>query len=100
MLDSNGPAGGSHLMNMSTSMRVINRARVLLLIRRQPGLPRAEISRLTGLSKATVSDHISEMLQAGLLHQDLGAKGQQRNAGLHINRAAGVAVGIELGPEE
>ena len=81
-------------------MRVINRARVIFLIRRQPGLTRADLSRLSGLSKATVSNHVGELLEAGLLYEDHGNGSHPRKAGLRLNRAAGIALGIELSPEE
>jgi predicted NBD/HSP70 family sugar kinase len=85
---------------MSTSMRVINRARVLFLVRRQPGLTRADLSRLTGLSKATVSNHVAELLEASLLYEDQKGGSRMRNTGLHLNRDAGLALGIELSPDE
>jgi len=91
---------GSNLAAISTSMRVINRARVIFLIRRQPGLTRADLSRLSGLSKATVSNHVGELLEAGLLYEDHGNGSHPRKAGLRLNRDAGIAVGIELSPEE
>jgi predicted NBD/HSP70 family sugar kinase len=81
-------------------MRVINRARLMFLVRRQPGLTRAELSRITGLSKGTVSDHISGLLDAGLLYEDQGNGSRQRNTGLHLNRDAGIAVGVELAPDQ
>ncbi len=100
MPGANRPVAGSHLVSISTSMRVINRARVLFLVRRQPGLTRANISRRTGLSKATVSNHVAELLQAGLLYEDQGNGSRVRNTGLRLNREAGLALGIELSPDE
>ncbi len=96
----NQPIVGSTLVRVSTSMRVINRARLVFLVRRQPGLTRVELSRITNLSKGTVSNHVSELLDAGLLYEDQKHGSRQRNIGLHLNRDAGVAIGIELAPDE
>jgi predicted NBD/HSP70 family sugar kinase len=89
---------GSSLMSLSTSIRAINRARIIALIRRNSGLTRVDVSRISGLSKGTVSNHITELLNEGLLYED--SEKRQRKTGLFLNRKAGVAVGIELSPNE
>lgn len=60
---------GSQLVTMSTSMRVNEQTRVIFLIRQQPSLTRTQISRLTGLSKATGSNLLSELLVADVLNE-------------------------------
>ena len=81
---------------MSTSIRDINRARIISFIRRNPHTTRAELSRLTGLSKGTVSNHVCEMIGQGILYEVQEQAGQQRNMGLKLDREAGSAIGIEL----
>jgi len=87
-------------MPVSTSIRAINRARIISLIRRHSGLTRAELCQLSGLSKGTISNHVAELLAEGLLYEDGGQEGRRRKRGLWLNRDAGRAVGIELAPEE
>jgi predicted NBD/HSP70 family sugar kinase len=83
-----------------TSVRSINRARVISLIRHNPGLIRADISRLTGLSRATVSAVVDEIISEGYLYEDRGNGARQRRLGLYLNRDAGVAIGLEFRPGE
>ena len=83
-----------------TSIRGINRARLISLIRRRPGLTRTALSLASGLSKATVSTLVAELLAEGFLFEDDAEGSRQRNTNLYLNRKAGVAVGIELSAEE
>jgi predicted NBD/HSP70 family sugar kinase len=87
-------------LSLSTSIRAINRARLLFLIRRQPGLTRTDLSRLTGLSKGAISNHVAELLDEGMLYEKEALGDRQRNSALWLNRNAGVAVGIELAADE
>ena len=84
----------------ATSVRSINRARVISLIRRNPGLIRADLSRLTGLSRATVSAVVDEIISEGFLYEDRQGGARQRRLGLYLNRDAGVAIGLEFRPGE
>ncbi len=83
----------------ATSIRAINRARIISLVRRRPRVTRADLSRRTGLSKGTVSNLVAELLSEGVLSEESGS-GRRRNAGLWLNGRAGLAVGIELSPDE
>ena len=87
-------------MPAPTSIRAINRARIISLVRRNPGSTRVDLSRLSGLSKGTVSNHVAEMLDEGLLYEDRQWDEQQRGTGLWLNRDAGLAGGIELSSDE
>ncbi len=91
---------GYGFLPQSTSVRAINRARIISLVRRYPGLTRTDLSRLSGLSKATVSTLVTELLSEGLLYEDSKDGGRQRKTSLRLNREAGVAVGFELSPGE
>jgi predicted NBD/HSP70 family sugar kinase len=93
-------ASGYSFAAPMTSIRAINRARIISLIRRRPGVTRADLSRLSGLSKGTVSNHVAELLDKGFLHQDHQHDKRRRKTGLWVNRNAGFAIGIELSPEE
>jgi glucokinase-like ROK family protein len=88
------------LLPQITSIRAINRARIVSLIRRRPGLSRTELSRLTQLSKGTISKLVAELLEEGFLYEHHGERKRQRNTGLYLNRNAGLAVGLELSPGE
>lgn len=88
------------LRKQATSIRAINRARIISLIRRQPGLTRAKLSRITGLSKGTISNHVAELLQEGLLYETDSRQTRRRKIGLRLSRNAGLAIGIELAPGE
>jgi len=81
-----------------TSIRVINRKRVLALILHHPGLTRTELAEACGLSTATVSSLVAELLEGGILHEHDSGGGVPRNRTLWLNRHAGCAIGIELSP--
>lgn len=83
-----------------TSVRAINRARIISLIRRNPGIIRADLARLSGLSRATVSALVDEIIAKGFLYEDSEHGTRQRRLGLYINRDAGVAVGLDFRPGE
>lgn len=99
-MDVNSLTKNHSFLSLSTSIRAINRARLILLIRRQPGLTRTDLSRLSGLSKGAISNHTAELLAEGILYEKDGAADRQRNSGLWLNRHVGVAVGIELSAGE
>jgi predicted NBD/HSP70 family sugar kinase len=99
-MDVNGVNKSHSFLSLSTSIRAINRARLILSIRRLPGLTRTDLSRLTGLSKGAVSNHVAELLADGLLYEKDGAADRQRNSALWLNRNAGYAVGIELAADQ
>ena len=83
-----------------TSVRAINRARIISLIRRHPGIIRADLARLSGLSRATVSALVDEIIAKGFLYEDSEHGARQRRVGLYVNRDAGAAVGLDFRPGE
>jgi predicted NBD/HSP70 family sugar kinase len=88
----------SDVLASETSIRVINRKRVLTLILYRPGLTRTELAEACGLSAATVSSLVAELLDEGILREHDSGGRLQRNRTLWLNRNAGCAVGIELSP--
>ncbi len=94
------PVGRSSFLPEATAVRSINRARIISVIRGNPGIYRADISRITGLSRATISALVDELISEGFLYEDRGGGARQRRLGLYVNRDAGVAIGLEFRPGE
>ena len=69
------------------------------LISFQPGIGRADIARLTGMARSTVSDHIQPLLDAGLFsEQKARYAGRGRpSVGLTLNARAGVVLVADIG---
>lgn len=85
--------GDQHLV------KEINRSIVLETIRRHSPLSRAQTSALTGLHKGTVSSLVNELIESGLVIE-LGpgpSSGGRKPVLLLFNKAAGYAMGIDLG---
>ncbi|NLD71086.1 MAG: ROK family transcriptional regulator [Chloroflexi bacterium] len=83
----------------TASMRAANRAALVAAVRRHGPITRSALSEWTGLSKGAVSSLVAELLRDGVLYEEDAAAGG-RNRALHLNRALGVALGIELGTSE
>lgn len=88
------------MIDQPTSIKEINYLRVLNLLRLHPGISRAEIVNQTGLSKATVSTIVSELMNEELVCED-GAGVQLASAGrrpvrLKLNGQVRLAIGVEL----
>jgi predicted NBD/HSP70 family sugar kinase len=84
--------------------RVASRRSVIAVLQRDGPLTRSELVSLTGLSRATVSSVVSELQHTGLVvdgeaEPDGGpaTAAGRRGALVSLNRAAGVAVGIDFG---
>jgi predicted NBD/HSP70 family sugar kinase len=82
-------------------MREHNSALLLNLLFKQQGLSRADLSRMTGLSRSTVSAIIDALIEEHLVKEvGIGvgdAKGGRRPTLLEFNDDAFAVVGIELG---
>ena len=93
-----GKEYGSSLL----SLREHNRGRVVRVLRDRGTASRAEIARLTGLSRSTVSSLISELQDIGLVVERRatpnGAAGQQGRPPvlLGLDRSAGALVGLDF----
>lgn len=72
---------------------------IFQLIREAGPLARADIGRITGLSKSTVSQHVERLLRLGLVTEEPDARypaGRKRKQ-LVFNESAGYVVAIDLG---
>ncbi|HBX70366.1 MAG TPA: ROK family transcriptional regulator [Chloroflexi bacterium] len=84
-----------------TTMREMNLALVLNTLRQHKVISRAEIARLTGLQKATVSSLIKELLAKNYV-MELGIDSSSNQVGrpsnkLGLNPDAGCIIGAEIG---
>jgi predicted NBD/HSP70 family sugar kinase len=85
-----------------TSLRELNRGRVIESLRELGVASRAEIARSTGLSPATVSTLVGQLVEAGLV-VDAPQRLSRRSQGgrppalITLDPAAGVAIGIDFG---
>ena len=80
-------------------VKKINKSLVLEQIRQRAPISRALIAERTGLTKATVSSLVQELIDSHLVHE-IGAgksRGGRRPMMLHFNSNAGHAIGIDLG---
>jgi predicted NBD/HSP70 family sugar kinase len=85
------------------NLREEGRLRVLQALYDSAGTSRPELARVTGLSRATVSSLVVDMIAAGLVCEDSGpAEPGNRSTGrpaqpLSLNRSAAYAVGADIG---
>jgi predicted NBD/HSP70 family sugar kinase len=98
------PAGSGSL----ESLRERNRRRLVDTLRRRGSASRAELARLTGLSRSTVSTLVADLQTGGLVveHPDPRAPGRDRTPQqgrpptlLTLDRSAGLVLGIDFGHE-
>jgi predicted NBD/HSP70 family sugar kinase/DNA-binding CsgD family transcriptional regulator len=84
------------------SLRASNRDRVLVALRENGAISRAEIARRTGLSRSTVSSVVRDLTAAGMVSEGLAAAGAGEKRGrpavpVTLDPVAGVALGIDVG---
>jgi len=84
------------------SLREGNRKRVIDAMRERGVASRAELARITGLSRSTVSTIVADLLDSGLASERDGEAGDSASAGrppvmVSLNPSAGLAVGIDFG---
>lgn len=84
------------------ALRERNRARVIDVLTRTGTASRADIARLTGLSRTTVSSLVAELRERGLITEAQSggaANGSRGRPGvlLALEPAAGAAVGVDFG---
>jgi len=80
----------------------INRSAILQRIRERPGLSRAELGRVLGLSPATVTRLVGQLLEEGLVIERESEPGARRSSGrrpraLYLNHEAYHLIGVDLG---
>ena len=84
------------------SLREDNRRRVIDALRQNGVASRAELSRITALSRSTISTIVGDLLEAGLAAERDGQPAGEAHAGrppvmISLNPAAGLALGIDFG---
>jgi len=91
------------------SLRAHNRRRVIDALRQQGTASRAELARLTGLSRSTVSSLVAELQDSGLVIETArtggGGGSHQQGQGrppvlLTLDRRAGAVVGLDFGHDD
>jgi predicted NBD/HSP70 family sugar kinase len=84
------------------SLREDNRRRVIDTLRQHGIASRAELSRITALSRSTISTIVGDLLEAGLAAERDGQPAGETHAGrppvmISLNPSAGLALGIDFG---
>ncbi|MEH7416876.1 ROK family protein [Neobacillus drentensis] len=76
-----------------------NKSLVLQMIIEKEPISRADIAQVTGLNKGTVSSMVNELLEEELIYESGPGEssGGRRPVLLHFNKAAGYAIGIDIG---
>jgi predicted NBD/HSP70 family sugar kinase len=94
------PAG--MLINTATpsSVRAVNRSIILGLIRRRQPISRAELARLTGIFRSSVSDIVDELLAEGLVKEERSAPSQRGRVpmSLTLNDSGHRVLGLNIRP--
>jgi predicted NBD/HSP70 family sugar kinase len=84
------------------SLREGNRKRVIDALRERGVASRAELARITGLSRSTISTIVGDLLESGLAGERDGQRAGETHAGrppvmISLNGSAGLALGIDFG---
>jgi len=84
------------------SLRESNRRHVIDALRESGSASRAELARITGLSRSTVSTIVADLLDSGLAgerdgHPDGAAHAGRPPVMVSLNERAGIALGIDFG---
>ena len=92
-------------MGQLENLRLVNRARVVDVLRQRAAVSRSDLVRLTGLSRTTVASVVADLQARGLVveRRDRGRRRPQSGRGrppmlLSLHAAAGAALGISLRP--
>jgi predicted NBD/HSP70 family sugar kinase len=85
-----------------TSLKEENRKRVIDALRTTGVASRAELGRLTGLSRSTISTIVGDLLESGLVDERDVPPTESAHAGrppvmISLNGSAGLALGIDFG---
>lgn len=91
---------GNYLKSQNTSQRQVNRAYILRTLQAQQPLARVDLARETGLSRATVSSIVDELVEESLV-EEIGAtasRGGRRPILLRVRSGmqGRCAIGLEL----
>lgn len=80
-----------------SSLREANRARLVRAVQHHGSLTQVELSRVTGLSPASVSNIVTELTEAGVLDTSPSIRSGRRARLVALSRSAGVLAGIDIG---
>lgn len=80
-----------------SSLREANRTLIVEAVKRHGGLTQVELAGTTGLSAATVSTIVKELLAAGLVETHMTIRSGRRAQLVTVARRVGLAVGILIG---
>ena len=96
-----GVTSAAHPLRRTTDPRSANLGRVLDTLRLQGPLPRTDIVHRVGLSRATVSSLLGELLERQLVQETPDARrpesGGRPPAVVELEPSAGAAVGVDVG---
>jgi predicted NBD/HSP70 family sugar kinase len=89
-------------MGALEDLRELNRLRIVDELRRRGGASRGEIAEALGLSRTTITTVVADLLACGLVVERLPSNGSPRARGrpaalLHLDAAAGAALGVDFG---
>lgn len=84
------------------ALKETNRQRVIAVLRTKGAASRADISRMSGLSRSTVSNVVADLIAAGLALEGDEARPASGGTGrpavpVHLDPSAGAALGLEIG---
>lgn len=80
-----------------TSLREANRTRIVDAVKRFGGLTQVELAGATGLSTATVSTIVKELLAAGIVDTQTTSRSGRRALKVTLARRLGFVAGIQFG---
>lgn len=80
-----------------SSLREANRALVVETVRRYGGLTQVELAAATGLSTATVSTLVRELLAAGVVETTTTTRSGRRAQLVTLAKRVGLAIGVQIG---
>ncbi|GAB2688370.1 ROK family transcriptional regulator [Thalassiella azotivora] len=80
-----------------TSLREANRARVVDVLRRYGALTQVEVATATGLSPATVSNIVRDLVAAEVVDVTRTSRSGRRAQQVSLARTVGVCVGVDFG---
>ncbi|MFV0548230.1 MAG: ROK family protein [Limnobaculum xujianqingii] len=85
--------------NVPNTLRLMNKSLVLNVIREHTPLSRAQIAKISGITKATISEIVTELLDEKIIYESGMTEGGLGRKGVMVNFDAnhGVGVGIDLG---
>ena len=93
-----GVRGRVAMSGSQSSLREANRALIVETVHRHGGLTQVELAGSTGLSAATVSTIVKELLAAGVVDTRDTTRSGRRAQMVTIAHRVGLAVGIHIGP--